>query len=64
MKFDFLSTALVSMLLDDPRTVHNHDLNAVPMGHMLRTMSDGKEVVAPPAHVVDVGCSCHVVRLD
>ena len=57
------STEFVGTLIDDPRAVHRQEVNAVPVGRMLETVGDGREVAASPAHVVDVGLGCDVVGL-
>ena len=44
------------MLIDYPRAVHYHEVNAMPVGEMLET--------ALPTHVVDVGLGRDVVRLN
>ena len=41
------STELVGTLIDDPQAVHHHEINAVPVCHMPKTVGD--------AHAKDSG---------
>ena len=51
------------MLVDGPRVLHNHEVNPMLVGQVLKTVDYCTQTAAPPAHVVDVGLGHSAVRL-